>query len=240
MQLRIKHPALSKGKRVNLVANKEVYIDHKQSENDAIVYMVSTQEADQTLSLDAEQLGSKGNLIDLITEQIFTPMNGIYTIPLSNFESRFLTIEEPNSTGPITEQKEIALYGSGFMAQCDNPTITDTNAPLQDTLYLIGDFSDSRWSHKETRAYQYKGNNIYQVVINEKRGPYKMQYATKDWGAQYTAEGLSPKLGQSNKLITGGYGQDTAIYLPEDGNYVWSLEFTSQGEPKSMMVSKCK
>ncbi|WP_336505532.1 alpha-amylase family glycosyl hydrolase [Aliivibrio fischeri] len=240
MQLRIKHPALSKGKRVNLVANKEVYIDHKQSENDAIVYMVSTQEADQTLSLDAEQLGSKGNLIDLITGQIFTPINEIYTIPLSNFESRFLTIEKPNSTGPIIEQKEIALYGSGFMAQCDNPTITDINAPLQDTLYLVGDFSDSRWSHKKARAYQYKGNNIYQVVINEKRGPYKMQYATKDWSAQYTAEGLSPKLGQSNKLITGGYGQDTAIYLPEDGNYVWSLEFTSQGEPKSMMVSKCK
>jgi hypothetical protein len=77
-------------------------------------------------------------------------------------------------------------------------------------------------------------------VINEKRGPYKMQYATKDWASQYTANGLSPKLGQNNTLITSGYGQDTAIYLPEDGNYVWSLEFTPQGEPKSMMVSKCK
>ena len=240
MTLRIDNPALSEGVRTNIIANKAVYIDHKQTENNAIIFMVSTQEQNQTLYLEAEQIGSKGNLIDLLTNQEFSPIEGIYTIPLSNFENRFLKIEKPNATGPKTTTKEIALYGSGFMAQCDNPTIPTTNAPIKDTLYLVGDFSDSRWGHKEPRAYQYKGNDTYQVVINEKRGPYKMQYATKDWGVQYTAEGLSPKLGQLNALINGGYGQDTAIYLPEDGNYVWSLEFTPQGEPKSMMVSKCK
>ena len=202
--------------------------------------MVSTQKQNQTLSLKAEQIGSKGNLVDLLTNQEFSPIEGIYTIPVSNFESRFLKIEKPNPTGPKVEAKEITLYGTGFIAQCDNPTMPITNAPIKDPLYLVGDFSDSRWGHKEPRSYQYKGNGIYQVVINEKRGPYKMQYATKDWGAQYTADGLSPKLGQSNALINGGYGQDTAIYLPEDGNYVWSLEFNPQGKPKSMMVSKCK
>lgn len=240
MTLRIENPALSEGVRTNIIANKAVYVDHKHAENNTILFMVSTQEQNQTLSLEAEQIGSKGNLIDLLTNQEFSPIKGIYTIPLSNFESRFLKIEKPNFTGPKATTKEIALYGSGFMAQCDNPTIPTTNAPIKDTLYLVGDFSDSRWGHKEPRAYQYKGNDTYQVVINEKRGPYKMQYATRDWGAQYTTEGLSPKLGQLNALINGGYGQDTAIYLPEDGNYVWSLEFSPQGEPKSMMVSKCK
>lgn len=240
MTLRIENPALSEGARTNIIANKAVYVDHKQAENNTILFMVSTQEQNQTLYLEAEQIGSKGNLIDLLTNQVFSPIEGIYTIPLSNFESRFLKIEKPNSIGPKTTVKEIALYGSGFMAQCDNPTIPTTNAPIKDTLYLVGDFSDSRWGHKEPRAYQYKGNDTYQVVINEKRGSYKMQYATRDWGAQYTAEGLSPKLGQLNALINGGYGQDTAIYLPEDGNYVWSLKFTPQGEPKSMMISKCK
>lgn len=240
MTLRIENPALSEGVRTNIIANKAVYVDHKQAENNTILFMVSTQEQSQTLYLEAEQIGSKGSLVDLLTNQVFSPIEGIYTIPLSNFESRFLKIEKPNSIGPKTTVKEITLYGSGFMAQCDNPTIPTTNAPIKDTLYLVGDFSDSRWGHKESRAYQYKGNDTYQVVINEKRGPYKMQYATRDWGAQYTAEGLSPKLGQLNALINGGYGQDTAIYLPEDGNYVWSLEFTPQGEPKSMMVSKCK
>ncbi len=240
MNLRIENPALSEGVRTNIIANKAIYVDHKQTENNAIIFMVSTQERSQTLYLEAEQIGSKGNLVDLLTNQKFSPIEGIYNIPLSNFESRFLKIEEPNAAGPKATEKEIALYGSGFMAQCDNPTIPDTNAPIKETLYLVGDFSDSRWSHKAQRAYQYKGNNVYQVVANEKRGPYKMQYATKDWASQYTADGLSPKLGQSNSLINGGYGQDTAIYLPKDGNYVWSLEFTPQGKPKSMMVSKCK
>ena len=240
MALRIENPALSEGVRTNIIANKAVYVDHKQVENNTILFMVSTQKQNQTLSLKAEQIGSKGNLVDLLTNQVFTPIEGIYTIPLSNFESRFLKIEKPNPTGPKVEAKEITLYGTGFMAKCDNPTMPITNAPIKDTLYLVGDFSDSRWGHKEPRSYQYKGNGIYQVVINEKRGPYKMQYATKDWGAQYTVDGLSPKLGQSNALINGGYGQDTAIYLPEDGNYVWSLEFNPQGKPKSMMVSKCK
>lgn len=240
MNLRIENPALSEGIRTNIMANKAVYVDHKKAKNNTILFMVSTQGQSQILSLQAEQIGSKGNLIDLLTDQTFSPNEGIYTIPLSNFESRFLKIEEPNAAGPKTTEKEIALYGSGFMAQCDNPTITDTSGSITDTLYLVGDFSDSRWSHKTQRAYQYKGNNIYQVVANEKRGPYKMQYATKDWASQYTVDGLSPKLGQNSPLINGGYGQDTAIYLPEDGNYVWSLEFTPQGEPKSMMVSKCK
>ena len=240
MNLRIENPALSEGIRTNIMANKAVYVDHKKAKNNTILFMVSTQGQSQILSLQAEQIGSKGNLIDLLTDQTFSPNEGIYTIPLSNFESRFLKIEEPNAAGPKTTEKEIALYGSGFMAQCDNPTITDTSGSITDTLYLVGDFSDSRWGHKTQRAYQYKGNNIYQVVANEKRGPYKMQYATKDWASQYTVDGLSPKLGQNSALINGGYGQDTAIYLPEDGNYVWSLEFTPQGEPKSMMVSKCK
>ena len=240
MNLRIENPALSEGIRTNIMANKAVYVDHKKAKNNTILFMVSTQGQSQILSLQAEQIGSKGNLIDLLTDQTFSPNEGIYTIPLSNFESRFLKIEEPNAAGPKTTEKEIALYGNGFMAQCDNPTITDTSGSITDTLYLVGDFSDSRWGHKTQRAYQYKGNNIYQVVANEKRGPYKMQYATKDWASQYTVDGLSPKLGQNSPLINGGYGQDTAIYLPEDGNYVWSLEFTPQGEPKSMMVSKCK
>lgn len=240
MNMRSQHPALFEGVRTNIIANKQVYVDHKQVQNDAIIYMVSTQEKAQTVTLKTTNIGSKGQLVDLLTGQLFNPIADVYTVPLSNFESRFLQIEEPNDTGPLTTKKVIKLYGEGFMAQCDNPNISDTNSPINSTLYLVGDFTDSRWSHKTHRAYQYKGNNIYQAVVNEKRGPYKMQYATQDWSSQYTADGLTLQFGQSNALIKGGYGQDTAIYLPEDGDYVWSLEFTPQGEPKSIMVSKCK
>jgi len=240
MTMRSEHPALYKGKRAHLIANKSVYVDHKQAKEDAIIYMVSTQKAGQTLELQANKIGSKGKLIDLLSGQSFSPMAGTYYIPLSGFENRFLHIIEPNEIGPVVAKTNVNLYGDGFMAQCDNPDINDGTDPIKGTLYVVGDFTDSGWEHKQNRAYHYKGNNVYQAVVNEKRGAYKMQYATKGWSSQYTADELTLKLGQHKALTKGGYGQDTAVSLPEDGDYVWSLEFTPQGEPKAIMVSKCK
>lgn len=240
MAMREAHPALYEGKRSHLISNQKVYVDHKQSKDDAIIYMVSTQKTGQTLELQANKIGSKGKLIDLITGQSFSPMGGTYYLPLSGFESRFLKIDEQNDIGPVVPKTDIDLYGDGFMAQCDNPDIKDGSEPLQSTLYVVGDFADSGWDHKSQRAYHYKGNNVYQAVIKEKRGAYKMQYATKGWSAQYTAKGLALKVGQDAPLIKGGYGKDTAVSIPENGEYVWSLEFTPQGEPKSIMVSKCQ
>ncbi|EKD9324040.1 glycosidase, partial [Vibrio vulnificus] len=106
-------------------------------------------------------------------------------------------------------------------------------------LYVVGDFSDSSWQHKDHRQFEYKGDGIYQVVTNEKPGSYRMQYAAKTWTPQFTAKGLSLKLGQENPLIKGGYGKDTAVTIMDEGRYVWSLQFDEQGTPLNVMASKC-
>lgn len=56
---------------------------------------------------------------------------------------------------------------------------------------------------------------------------------------QFTATGLSLKLGKENPLKFGGYGKDTAVTIMDEGQYVWSLKFDKTGLPLKIMASKC-
>lgn len=239
MSLRAEHPVIAKGKRTQIKADDAVFIDHKQDANEALLYMVSTQEKPQIQVLQAADIGSQGEMVDLLTQQVFTLANGEYRIPLNGFEGRFLAIKQPSKSGVIAKAAAVSLTGEGFMAQCDNPTVEE-KGPRAETLYVVGDFADSGWQHKPQRAYQYKGSNVYQAVVDEKAGAYRMQYASKDWSPQFTAEGLELKVGQEAKLAYGGYGKDTAVTIPQDGRYVWSLKFSDDGRPREIMVSKCQ
>ncbi|PSW20174.1 glycosidase [Photobacterium sanctipauli] len=239
MTLREQHPALSSGKRTNIVANDTAYVDHKQGENEALLYMVSTSSRADIIVINGAQSGSEGALVDLQSGERFTQQDGQYYIPLTAFEARFLKIESPSEKGAIAKAGvATSLTGEGFMAQCDNPTVNEAG-PINETLYVVGDFADAGWSHKSHRAYEYKGDNTYQVVVEEKAGSYRMQYASKDWSPQFTADGLELKPGATGMLKAGGYGKDTAVTLPEAGSYVWSLKFTDAGYPEQLMVSKC-
>lgn len=80
---------------------------------------------------------------------------------------------------------------------------------------------------------------MYQVVVDEQAGSYRMQYATKNWKPQFTATGLELTSGQASEMKYGGYGKDTAALLPISGKYVWSLQFSKSGLPEKVMVSKC-
>ncbi|MGF1682477.1 alpha-amylase family glycosyl hydrolase [Photobacterium minamisatsumaniensis] len=239
MALRAAHPALSSGVRTNVVANDNAYVDHKQGVNEALLYMVSTTSRADIVVINAAGAGSDGALIDLQSGERFIPQDGNYYIPLTAFEARFLQIEAPSADGvKLNVAAAVSLSGEGFMAQCDNPTVEQAG-PIEKTLYVVGDFADAGWSHKPQRAYEYKGDNTYQVVVDEKVGAYRMQYASRDWSPQYTADGLELKPGVKTTLKSGGYGKDTAVTLPEAGQYVWSLKFNDNGLPEQLMVSKC-
>ncbi|HAS8150699.1 TPA: glycosidase [Vibrio vulnificus] len=239
MNLRNQHPALSQGKRVNVLADNKTYIDHKSTDSEAILYVANISKHLQYLQLDAVKAGSEGHLTDLINGEEIKLIDGQYLIPLAPLEARFLSIEQPSKAGPQIAKMALASgIGEGFMAQCDNPTV-DEKGPMRKKLYVVGDFSDSSWQHKDHRQFEYKGDGIYQVVTNEKPGSYRMQYAAKTWTPQFTAKGLSLKLGQENPLIKGGYGKDTAVTIMDEGRYVWSLQFDEQGTPLNVMASKC-
>lgn len=244
MLLRQQHPALSQGERTNVMATETVYVDHKQADNEALLYLVSTTDNAESVTLKGKAIGSQGVLIDLLTNERFMPNNGEYAIPLTGFGARFLKIDTPTAAGVMAQSAaSVSLVGEGIMAQCDTPTVEGIG-PVAETLYVVGDFADAGWKQKPQRAYQYKGkhngSNLYQVVVDEKAGAYKMQYATKDWSPQFTADGMALKPGTAKSLTAGGYGKDTAVTLPEAGKYVWSLTFSDLGEPEQIMVSKCQ
>ena len=239
MNLRDKHPALSNGERINIRAEKEVYIDHKQSGDDALIYMVSTDSDFQMVTLSSKAAGSDGRLVDLLTGELFYPKNNEYSIRLKGFESRFLRIAKPLAGGPKVSKKiASATTGEGFLAQCDNPTVNEAG-PAEDTLFVVGSFPDSNWMHKPARAFKYKGNGVYQTVSKERKGSFRFQYATASWSPQYTAADLSQKAGQPAPLKVGGYGTDTSVMIPEAGRYVWSVTFKDNGEIDQAMVSRC-
>lgn len=239
MQIRAQHPALSAGKRTNIVASNTAYVDHKQAADDVVLYLVSTSSNAQTLTLDQADISSDGTLTDLQSSAKLNPSSGHYQITLKPFEARFLSVDQPNAAGPtVSTDNDESVSGDAFMAKCDNPTV-DEIGPVSSPLYVVGDFADANWKHVDSRALDYKGNGVYQVVVDESAGSYKMQYASKTWSAQYTAQGLSVKLGKETPLIAGGYGKDTVASLMNEGKYVWSLKFNSNGSPNSVMVAKC-
>ncbi|XHF83360.1 alpha-amylase family glycosyl hydrolase [Vibrio sp. HN007] len=240
MKLRAGHPAMYQGKRTNIIADEFIYVDHKQDSSESILFVLNTGTKGAEAKISTAESGSAGTLIDLLTGEKFVPSSGEYHISLEGLQSRFLSIAEPIATGPVVKGSAVAATSAvGFEAQCDNPNSTEAG-PISRQLYVVGDFQDSQWKHVPKREYQYKGNNVYQAVVDEKRGRYKMQYASSIWKPQFTAKGLSMKLGESKRLVFGGYGKDTAVMIPEDGKYVWSLTFDDAGKPKSVMVSKCQ
>ncbi|WP_371929381.1 alpha-amylase family glycosyl hydrolase [Photobacterium sp. CCB-ST2H9] len=238
MALRASHPALYEGDRISVLANEQVYVDRKEKGTDTLIYMVSTTEETAHWPLTTGELGSAGELTDLMTGERFTPSAGKYEIPLNGFEARFLALELPVSPVLAKAEAGTALKGSGRMARCDLPDAAETG-PVNETLFVVGDFTDSGWKHVARRQLSYKGLNLYQVITSEQAGSFRMQYASKDWSPQYTAEGLELTPGQAAVLTTGSYGKDTSALLPAAGRYVWSLQFDAQGQPEQVMVSQC-
>lgn len=239
MALRAAHPALYSGERVNVIASEQAYVDHKQFGDDTVLYVVSTTDQIQTLTMTGEQVGSAGQLIDLQSGDEFELASGHYQVTLAPFEARFLSVATPNSAGPIASSaSSAAIDGDAFMAKCDNP-LSDDSGPVSKSLYVVGDFADSSWKHVAGRKLTHRGHGVYQVTFTEKPGSYKMQYATKGWSSQYTADGMNLKLGKETVLINGGYGKDTVASLMDGGEYVWSLKFDDSGSPTSVMVAQC-
>ncbi len=142
--------------------------------------------------------------------------------------------------------KEEAVVAPAFttenmalMADCSLPDSAESG-PLSKEIYVVGSFPGAKWKHVKERKLAYKGNNIYQLVVDEAAGSYKMQYAADQWKPQFTAKGKSLTVGQLNELTYGGYGTDTKVEIADAGKYLWSLEFKDSGEPYSILLTKCQ
>ena len=128
--------------------------------------------------------------------------------------------------------------GTGPLANCELPALKE-RGPVRHPLYVSGTFPDGQWMHQAHRKMSYKGEGIYQVVMDNEAGPVSFQFATMSWNPQYTAKGIKMTVGQEKQLNRGGFMKDTRVTIPSEGKYVWSIKVTGETDPLVTMISKC-
>ncbi|MGR5347090.1 glycosidase [Vibrio mediterranei] len=146
--------------------------------------------------------------------------------------------EQPKTNTSEVKAAAFVDPGAAFMSACDNPTISE-QGPVQKPLFVVGTFTDSNWNHVNNRKFAYKGNGVYQAVVNEKSGKFSMQYAARDWKPQFTADGKTLAVGETKVLKWGGYAKDTKTTIAEPGQYVWTIKFDEKANPQAITLAKC-
>ncbi|USD67060.1 glycosidase [Vibrio sp. SCSIO 43136] len=146
---------------------------------------------------------------------------------------------DDSATEAVVAEPVAAAPADARFSDC---TIADSTkeGPVSAKLYVVGSFPDADWQHKDSRVMSYKGDGIYQAVIEEKAGNVSLQFAASSWAPQFTAGGKKLMVGQENTLRTGGYGADTKVAIPQDGKYVWSIQLSEDKKPLKAMIALCK
>ncbi|EOX3336195.1 glycosidase [Vibrio cholerae] len=123
---------------------------------------------------------------------------------------------------------------------CTLPTLADDRGPIRPSLFVVGTFPEGQWIHLDNHKMGYKGDGIYQVVVDEKAGNVSLQFATMSWTPQFTASGMAMAVGQLNELKRGGFAKNTVVNIPKDGKYVWTIQIAADKTPLLAMISECQ
>ncbi|MEE1675238.1 alpha-amylase family glycosyl hydrolase [Agarivorans aestuarii] len=236
-KLRDENPALSKGSRTHIYSDRYVFIDRKDSTDNHLLFLLNTKATPLELTIKASAIGSDGSLIDLRNDSAIEISADSYLLSLNPFESKFLSIESPSAEGPQKGSDNDDI-GTGDMADC---TLGDVaGGSLTNDTFLRGSWSDSNWEAVSARKFNHKGNDLYQVVINEAPGPYLFQIAEagESWANQRSVNG-NLALGTETNLAAGGYELNTNVSLSSADQYVYSIR-VSNGIADSIMVSRCQ
>ncbi|ENM3888710.1 glycosidase [Vibrio cholerae] len=123
---------------------------------------------------------------------------------------------------------------------CTLPTLANDRGPIRPSLFVVGTFPEGQWIHLDNHKMGYKGDGLYQVVVDEKAGNVSLQFATMSWTPQFTASGMAMTLGQLNELKRGGFAKNTVVNIPKDGKYVWTIQIAADKTPLLAMISECQ
>ncbi|EGR4217226.1 TPA: glycosidase [Vibrio cholerae] len=123
---------------------------------------------------------------------------------------------------------------------CTLPTLADDRGPIRSSLFVVGTFPEGQWIHMNNHKMGYKGDGLYQVVVDEKAGNVSLQFATMSWTPQFTASGMEMTVGQLKELKRGGFAKNTVVNIPKDGKYVWSIQIAADKTPLLAMISECQ
>ncbi|EMQ2876514.1 glycosidase [Vibrio navarrensis] len=140
-----------------------------------------------------------------------------------------------------TEQAQpAATNADARFSNCSLPTLEDDRGPIRPSLFVVGTFPEGQWIHLDNHKMGYKGDGIYQVVVDEKAGNVSLQFATMSWTPQFTAAGMEMTVGQVKELKRGGFAKNTVVNLPKDGKYVWTIQIAADKKPLLAMVTECQ
>ncbi|EPP0980995.1 glycosidase [Vibrio cholerae] len=133
-----------------------------------------------------------------------------------------------------------ATNADARFTDCTLPTLADDRGPIRPSLFVVGTFPEGQWIHLDNHKMGYKGDGIYQVVVDEKAGNVSLQFATMSWTPQFTASGMAMTVGQLNELKRGGFAKNTVVNIPKDGKYVWTIQIAADKTPLLAMISECQ
>jgi len=242
MVARNANPALYNGARTHIYSDTDVYIDRKDTTDNHILYLLNAKGNTITLTLSGTAIGSDGTLTNLQSDAVTNIAGDVYTLTLAPFESLLLNIDSPTAEGPQTVHAG-SIIGEGFMAACDNPDSAEP-APLAVDMFIRGNYEGGSnfAATPALRQFSYKGQNTYQVVVNEaSAASYGFKFADADWTTEFAvAGGAAVILAQEQNLaVAAGEGTESSIAIPEAGDYVFSFSVNNDGSANKLMVSKC-
>lgn len=243
MALREAHPALANGSRTHIFSDSNVYVDRKDKGTDNVLYVLNTRETPAVISLAGVAVGSAGNLVDLSGGTDVALTNGKHEIALKPFEARFFDIASPTAEGPQTAPGT-GLTGEGPLADCHTPTV-DGLGPIGKEMYIRGSYAggDNFGATPASRRFAYKGDSLYQVVVNEPVSTaYTFKFASPDWSKELAVQGSAPvEIATEQPLaIAAGPGTESSIAIPEAGDYVFSFRINASLNGGTLMVSRCQ
>ncbi|MDQ2077312.1 alpha-amylase family glycosyl hydrolase [Marinimicrobium sp. ABcell2] len=244
MHMRANNPALYRGERTQVAvpagASSDLYAAHKADEDSAVLYLLNVSDEPLEVTFDACAIGSNGALADLMSDETVDADDESYTIQIPPLSGRFLNIEAPTERNPGCDSGSIV--GEGPLAACDLPD-AEGSGPLDQTLYIRGTYPGGNGFDATPgyRAFSYKGDNLYQVVVDEAEGSFSFKFASSTWSQEYAVAGSAPViLGTEQPMaIAAGPGTESSISLPEAGDYVYSFVIEDSLEEGTMMVSRC-
>ena len=241
MQLRDRHPALSKGARTHIHSDDRVYIDRKDLDDEHILYLVNVSEEDVMLRVKGAAIGSEGTLTSLMDDKVFDADQGTYAIRLQGLESLFLTID--SATEVISSSGQVFAI-TDDMARCDIPD-ADGKGPLGKDMWMRGSYrgGNNFLATPESRRFRFKGDNLYQVVVNEPRPTaFSFKFASSNWSPEMAVKGSAPvQLGTIQDMKTAsGYGTESSIVIPEPGEYVYSFRIDPTGRSGRLYAGRCQ
>ncbi|MFK0570821.1 alpha-amylase family glycosyl hydrolase [Endozoicomonas sp.] len=241
MSMRSRHPALYSGSRTPVFSDERVYIDRKDHGKDHVLYLVNSSKKPVTVNLHTAAIGSRGSLTSLLDDTRLNPDNGLYRIKLNGLESQFFAINQPSDIITVQQQETVV---SDALASCNLPDV-EGQGPLGKEMWIRGTYQtgDGFMATPDTHKFGYKGNNLYQVVVNESaKTAFTFKFASKNWSAEYAvSRSAAVKPGSIQAMSTAaGPGTESGIVIPSPGRYVYSFRINAPAGNHEMYIGQCR